>query len=61
MAISRMSSLENKFGKQSSLKSEYVETIFECIDKGHASKLPHKATKEEQNEIINYIPTPSCE
>ena len=58
MAISRMLSLERKFEKQPSLKCKYVETIHEYIEKGHASKLPHKVTKEEQNEIINYIPTP---
>ena len=56
MAISRMLSLERKFEKQPSLKCKYVETINEYIEKGHVSKLPHKATKEEQNEIINYIP-----
>ena len=55
MAISRMLSLERKFEKQPSLKSKYVETINEYIEKRHASKLPHKVTKKEQSEIINYI------
>ena len=44
--------IEPKFEKQPSLKSKYVEIINENIEKGHVSKLPHKATKEEQNEII---------
>ena len=52
MTISRMLSLEQKFEKQPLLKSKYVETINENNEKGHARKLPHKATKEEQNEII---------
>ena len=56
MAISRMLSLERKFEKQPSPKCKYVEMIKEYTEKGHANKLPHKATKEEQNEIINYIP-----
>ena len=56
MAISRMLSLERKFEKQPSLKSKYVETINEYNGKGYARKLPHKARKEEQNKIINWIP-----
>lgn len=44
-----MISLKRKFEKQPSLKSKDLKII-------HASKLPHQATKHEQNEIINYIP-----
>ena len=55
MAISRMLSLEWKFEKQPSIKSRYVETINENTEKKHSSNLPHKTTKEEQYEIINYI------
>ena len=47
MVISRMSSLERKFEKQPPLKSIYVKTITEYIEKGHASKLTYKAKKEE--------------
>ena len=56
MAISRMLSLEQKFEKQPLLKSKYVETINEYIEKEHDSKLSLKARRKEQNEIINYIP-----
>ena len=56
VVISRMLWLERKFEKQPSLKFKYVETINEYTEKGHACKLPHKARKEEHNEIINYIP-----
>ena len=56
MAISRMLSLERKFEKQPSIKSRYVETINENTEKKHSSNLPHKTTKEEQHEIINYVP-----
>ena len=55
MAISQMLSLERKFEKQPSLKSKYIDAMNDYIEKGHTSKLPQKARKE-QNEIINYIP-----
>ena len=46
MATSIMLLLERKFEKQPSLKSKYVETINEYIEKRHANKLPHKVTKK---------------
>lgn len=55
MVISRVLSLERKFEKHSSLKSEYEGKINEYIEKRNASILSHKARKEAQNEVINYI------
>ena len=56
LAISRMISLEKKFGRQPDLKMKYVETINQYIKDGHVTKIDINKRNDNFNNKVNYIP-----
>ena len=55
LALSRFSSLEKKFERNSEFANKYKEAINEYVDKGHAVKLTQENSKNV-TPINNYVP-----
>ena len=55
LAVSQFLLLENKLNKKPELQKRYTDTIRDCINKGHATKLTPENSKLT-SKITNYIP-----
>ena len=55
LAVSQFLLLENKLNKKPELQKRYTDTIRDCINKGHATKLTPENSKLT-SKIMNYIP-----